>query len=490
MWSKTITIVLAAFLLSSCATILSGSKQDIRLTSTPSEAKVLVNGQDKGLITPCMVTLKRKVKPSAHNSKNEYRFLFTKKGYANFEVIDYRKINPKVYANIFTWLFVIFAAPTDFITGAAYKYNDNVYANLQQLYIENQNISKNNLTKEQDKTPPSIKVLSPDLDRGFKQIVQDEIITIKGIVKDESGIEEIIINGVSTTVIADGSFEVNIPLQPGRNKIQIIAKDTKANMASESFYIERNDKIETEIGELTKNDFGEYYALIIGIENYDDPDYNDLDHPVSDAHKLYEALTQYYQFDTSNVVLLEDPGKEKITKRLEFYFEELSEKDNLLIFYAGHGYWDKKFKQGYWIPNDAKQNNRGTWLSNSTIRDYIRAIPSRHSLLVTDACFAGAIFKSRDALPGASRAINQLYNLPSKKAMTSGAMNQVPDKSVFLEYLIKRLSNNQQKYLPAEQLFASFKLAVINNSPEDQVPQFGEIKETGDEGGDFIFIRK
>lgn len=74
--------------------------------------------------------------------------------------------------------------------------------------------------------------------------------------------------------------------------------------------------------------------------------------------------------------------------------------------------------------------------------------------------------------------------------MTSGALNQVPDKSVFLEYLIKRLEDNELKYLPAEQLFASFKLAVINNSPEEQVPQYGEVKETGDEGGDFIFIRK
>jgi hypothetical protein len=74
--------------------------------------------------------------------------------------------------------------------------------------------------------------------------------------------------------------------------------------------------------------------------------------------------------------------------------------------------------------------------------------------------------------------------------MTSGALNQVPDKSVFLEYLIKRLEENQSKYLPAEQLFSSFKMAVINNSPEEQVPQYGEVKETGDEGGDFIFIRK
>jgi len=32
--------------------------------------------------------------------------------------------------------------------------------------------------------------------------------------------------------------------------------------------------------------------------------------------------------------------------------------------------------------------------------------------------------------------------------------------------------------------------AVINNSPNGQVPQFGEIRETGDEGGDFVFVKR
>jgi len=31
---------------------------------------------------------------------------------------------------------------------------------------------------------------------------------------------------------------------------------------------------------------------------------------------------------------------------------------------------------------------------------------------------------------------------------------------------------------------------VINNSSVDQVPQYGEIRGAGDEGGDFIFVRR
>ncbi len=55
---------------------------------------------------------------------------------------------------------------------------------------------------------------------------------------------------------------------------------------------------------------------------------------------------------------------------------------------------------------------------------------------------------------------------------------------------MKRLNENKQTYLPAAQLYTSFREAVINNSAVGQVPQYGEIRETGDEGGYFIFVRR
>lgn len=165
--------------------------------------------------------------------------------------------------------------------------------------------------------------------------------------------------------------------------------------------------------------------------------------------------------------------------------------DNLLIFYAGHGHWDEKLKQGFWLPVDASEKkNRGTWFSNADLKTYIGGINARHTLLITDACFGGSIFKTREAFTDASADIQELYRYPSRKAMTSGALNAVPDRSVFIEYLIKRLQNNDKKFISAEQLFYSFKTAVINNSANNQIPQFGEIRETGDEGGDFIFVRR
>lgn len=84
----------------------------------------------------------------------------------------------------------------------------------------------------------------------------------------------------------------------------------------------------------------------------------------------------------------------------------------------------------------------------------------------------------------------EMYKLPSRKAMTSGALKTVPDKSVFITYLTKNLVNNNQPLLSAEELFQTFKIAVINNSANGQVPQYGPIGQAGDEGGDFIFLRR
>lgn len=71
-------------------------------------------------------------------------------------------------------------------------------------------------------------------------------------------------------------------------------------------------------------------------------------------------------------------------------------------------------------------------------------------------------------------------------------MKTVPDKSVFIEYLLKRLRENADRYIDAQSLFAKRLevLLVINNSPVHQTPLYGTIQEAGDEGGDFVFEKR
>ncbi len=231
---------------------------------------------------------------------------------------------------------------------------------------------------------------------------------------------------------------------------------------------------------------GKYYGLVIGISNYSDPLINELDKPVKDAETFYNTITARYTFDKENVKFLKNATMAQIVDALDYFAKTVKKLDNFLIFYAGHGVWDATSEIGFWLPSDARKNSKLEWFRNSTLRDYLREIHSKHTLLITDACFGGSIFKTRSAFSDATLAVNKLYDLPSRKAMTSGTMTEVPDQSAFLKYMIDRLDKNSEKYLSSEQLFSSFRIAVINNS--NVVPQFGEIKDVGDEGGDFIFI--
>ena len=233
---------------------------------------------------------------------------------------------------------------------------------------------------------------------------------------------------------------------------------------------------------------GKYYALIIGINDYADANINSLDFCIRDAEAFYNAITSFYTFENENIKFLKNATMSDIVTSLDYFAKVVKPVDSFLIFYAGHGVWNQTSETGFWLPSDAKKNSTLNWFRNSALRDYLREVNSKHTLLITDACFAGSIFKTRAAFADAELAINKLYELPSRKAMTSGTMTEVPDQSAFLKYMIERLTKNNEKYLSSEQLFSSLRIAVINNS--NVVPQYGEIKDVGDEGGDFIFIHR
>lgn len=232
-----------------------------------------------------------------------------------------------------------------------------------------------------------------------------------------------------------------------------------------------------------------YYALFIGIEDYKADGIDQLNKPIDDAESLYQALAKNYGFNSQNTISLKNATRSEIIESFESLAETVTNEDQLLIFYAGHGVWDEQLTQGYWLPVDASMSSKSQWLSNSTIRDYVRAIDSKHTLLITDACFSGGLLKER-AVYNNSKAMLELYKLPSRKAITSGTLTTVPDNSVFMKYLIKNLENNQAPLLSVSELFSSFKIAVINNSASGQVPQLGAISQSGDEGGEFIFYKR
>jgi hypothetical protein len=329
----------------------------------------------------------------------------------------------------------------------------------------------------------SIDILNPSID---ELVIASDKVDLQACIKTTAPIKRVFIyrNGsfldgfLANKIIQKGdcSFMVDepIPLKLGINniKIEILSSDdtiSKSITVEYSFYAARN------------------YALLIGNQKYDDPEILELEEPVKDATEMYNILTNEYNFDPENVILLKNSTKAEIIGTLHQLRSRITPTDNFLIFYAGHGYWDEGMGVGYWLPKDAAKNNPVNWIPNTDLTNYIEAIKTKHTLLIADACFSGGIFKTRSAF-STTYATEMLYSLNSRKAITSGTLTKVPDKSVFFQYLIKNLKENPDEYLSSEELFSRMRIAVINNS--ENVPQFGTIQNVGDEGGDFIFIRR
>lgn len=235
---------------------------------------------------------------------------------------------------------------------------------------------------------------------------------------------------------------------------------------------------------------GQYHALLIGVNDYADPSLDDLRFPVQDVARLRAVLTGRYTFEDSRVRLLTNPTRRAIVRALDELRQRVGPDDNVLIFYAGHGRNNAAKTQGYWLPADAESAYSDGWLSNSTVKDQLQEFGCRHVLVVSDACFSGGILRARDGGNVPTRAVRQLYQNPSRKAMTSSNDTPVPDNSPFLRYLLDRLEKNEKPHLPSLELYGSLVEAVGNNSATGQVPQYGVIPQTGDQGGDFIFIRR
>lgn len=135
--------------------------------------------------------------------------------------------------------------------------------------------------------------------------------------------------------------------------------------------------------------FGRYYALIIGNADYDNME--DLVTPLNDANQLGKVLEQRYGF---NVIRLFDANQLEIMDAVNNLNETLTENDNLLIYFAGHGNRVKNgtAENGYWLPVDADAPPRDTlWVANETITRHLSRLAAKRILVVADSCYSGIL---------------------------------------------------------------------------------------------------
>ena len=225
-----------------------------------------------------------------------------------------------------------------------------------------------------------------------------------------------------------------------------------------------------------------------------------LNTAIADATAVAKVLQDRYGFQ---VKVLKDSSRKEILKALNDYRKTLSERDNLLVYYAGHGFLEPEIDRGYWIPIEGDLQDNSEWIEFPAVTDLLELIPAKQVLVVADSCFAGKLARSAMARlnPEVQDQARQalLKSIADKKirtTLTSGGAKPVLDDggaghSVFATAFLSVLSENSAA-LETERLFWTVRSRVVQAAERmkfEQIPTYGPIHMAGHEGlGDFVFV--
>lgn len=354
--------------------------------------------------------------------------------------------------------------------------------------------------------PPSIQLIDPPLVvvRGESSIpvkANEGTRTIIGQVASPAGLFALTINGATALADDKGLFQTDIRLAGETTPVNILAVDKQGRQASLAFKLVSEKGatkvVAKETDSLEGVEVGKYYALVIGNQNY--PSLPRLETAKYDAQVIGRLLEKKFGFKTS---LLLDANRYQILSELNRLRKELTENDNLLIFYAGHGELDRANLRGHWLPLDAEADSTANWISTVAITDVLNAMSARHVLVISDSCYSGALTRSSLANleAGQSREtrthwLKTIAKMRSRTVLTSGGLAPVLDggggaHSVFAKALIGVLEDIGD-VAEGQRIFREVAARVAfdaNKYQVEQVPEYAPIKFAGHESGDFLFV--
>ncbi|MCD0489961.1 caspase family protein [Pedobacter sp. MC2016-14] len=231
------------------------------------------------------------------------------------------------------------------------------------------------------------------------------------------------------------------------------------------------------------------YLLAIGIDNYLG-DWDKLNNAVSDTKAIVEVLTSKYFFELIQEPLYnEEATKENILLAFTNAIGMLTEDDNLIIYYGGHGFMHPLTMKGYWVPFGARKNV-ADYIPNSEIKDFIENILAKHIFLIADACFSGT-FLSRTRGTALSERYVSLDSKVSRWMLASGGEETVSDgpvgqSSPFAKYVLKFLNENANKFISTLEIIRYVSLLTAHYAR--QQPKGAYIDNIGHNDGQMVLI--
>ncbi len=242
----------------------------------------------------------------------------------------------------------------------------------------------------------------------------------------------------------------------------------------------------------TEHDYHNY-LLLIAVDNYQH--WPKLKSAVRDARSFARVLLDRYDFDSLHMYQLfnEDVTKGNVYNTIARLSKIIGRKDRLVIYYAGHGDTTQAIRDYYWVPYDGKLNAQYDYISNSDLRTWIGSINPLHTVLFSDACFAGLITSRASGEENITRS----ETMPSRFVLASGMHDeQVKDQflgtnhSPFAYYLIKYLEGNEEARVSVYKVATFVQERVIDQTGGQQNPEFSNMPDFPDSKGQFYFHLK
>ena len=357
---------------------------------------------------------------------------------------------------------------------------------------------------------PTIEIIEPPVTimRGTPTVTLRSVvkkIDIVGKVSPADGIFSLKLNDRPQKTNYSGLFQASIDVQSLDTPVRVVAVDRQGMRSVLDFVIHPQSAVQKrpaiDTGKTISSpdravNLGNFYALVIGNNNY--RNINNLRTARNDATAVADILNHKYGFETT--VLL-DADRYAMYSALEKFRKELTEEDNLLIYYAGHGEFDRVNQRGYWLPVDAEADSTANWVPNVAITDIINVMSAKHIMVIADSCYSGTLTRSSVARLDAgisNSAKYEWYKAMSKArtriVLSSGGVQPVADSdggehSVFAAALLSVLQSNEG-ILEGYTLYRNVQSMVKSNplaAKLKQDPQYSPIKYAGHEAGEFLF---
>ncbi len=257
-------------------------------------------------------------------------------------------------------------------------------------------------------------------------------------------------------------------------------------------------------------DLGKKYFIGIGIDQYQN--WNILENAKNDIRGVENLFTNEFGYESIVEPLLDEKASKKDILHLIQYTlpEKLNTNDQLLIYFAGHGYVEEKqignVKKltGYLIPSDASALQTKAYTSFIQIDNFLSQIselPAFHISVILDACHGGIALKNSIDLIKARGNINdynEMIGKMSRNIVVSAGWDELAydsgsekNNSLFTGILMKGL-NTMEADLNADK-FITLSELVMHLQNECRIRGVKQFPRNGSwsqfhAGGEMIFV--